>query len=308
MEREGQVQPDQRNGHFHCIRLLSYAAVTTGLLCGAVALGQQSKLEVLRIGTSGTLTPTSGNEKENLKSLQSFVKDETGYPNEIIRQKGWSELAAKMARGELQLGVFLGYEFAWAQEKYPALAPLALAVNIYRYPVVHIVARRDDSAGDFAALQGHSIAIPNSGLAEVQFFVERQTAAFGKKPQAYFSSVSTPENVEDALDDLVDGKVQSVATDRAALDAYKQQKPGRFNRLKEVAHSQPFPSPLVAYYGTVLDEPTLQQFRRGLLNANQSDRGQTLLTLFRLTAFESVPPDFARVLVETRKAYPPPAQ
>jgi ABC-type phosphate/phosphonate transport system substrate-binding protein len=273
-----------------------------------VAFGHQSKLDVLRIGTSGTLTPASGNEKENLQSLQSFIRDETGFPNEIIRQKGWNELGAKMAQGQLHLGVFRGYEFAWAQEKYPALAPLALAVNIYRYPVVHIVAQRDDSAADLVALQGHSLAIPNSGLAEVQFFVDRQIATLGKKPQTFFSSLSTPENVEDALDDLVDGKVQAVATDRAALDAYKQQKPGRFKRLKEVVHSQPFPPPLVTYYGTVLDEPTRQRFQRGLLNANQSDRGQTLLTLFRLTAFESVPPDFARVLAETRKAYPPPTQ
>ena len=42
------------------------------------------------------------------------------------------ELADKMTKGELQLGVFQGYEFAWAQEKQPQLKPLALAVNVYR--------------------------------------------------------------------------------------------------------------------------------------------------------------------------------
>ena len=36
--------------------------------------------------------------------------------------------------------------------------------------------------------------------------------------------------------------------------------------------------------------------RPGLLNASQKDKGQTMLTLFRLTAFEAVPDDFDKVL------------
>ena len=127
----------------------------------------------------------------------------------------------------------------------------------------------------------------------------------GKKPEEFFAKITNPENVEDALDDAVDGAVQAVAVDRAALEAFKKRKPARFNRLKEVAKSQPFPPTVVVYLEGVLDNATLQRFRDGLLNASRKEKGQTLLTLFRLTGFETVPNDFDRVLAETRKAYPP---
>ena len=44
-------------------------------------------------------------------------------------------------------------------------------------------------------------------------------------------------------------------------------KPGRFSKLKEVAHSQAFPPPLVACYEGSLDATTQKRFRDGLLEA-----------------------------------------
>jgi ABC-type phosphate/phosphonate transport system substrate-binding protein len=272
---------------------------------GTVATAQRTPLRVLHIGTSGTLASLAKNKEDAaLETLRDFIKSETGLTNEIVRQKDWRELADRLTKRQLELGVFLGYEFAWAQEKAPGLKPLAVAVNVYRYPTVHVVTRRDDPAKDFAGLQGHSLAIPGS-TGFVRLFVDRQSQAQGKATTAFFSQVTTPENAEDALDDLVDGKVQAVAADRGALEAYKRRKPGRFNQLKQVAQSQPFPPALVAYQEGALDDATLQRFRNGLLRASQSDRGQTLLTLFKLTGFEAVPPDLGRVLAESRKAYPP---
>jgi ABC-type phosphate/phosphonate transport system substrate-binding protein len=285
------------------------------LACGLAALlaaagctvSAQGKIDVLHIGTSGTLAAEGGGAKEKsaLESLQAFIKDETGLKNDIIREKDWRELADKMAKGELHLGVFQGYEFAWAQEKYTDLKPLALAVNVYRYPVVYVVVKRDDPAKDFAGLQGHSLCLPANGQRYLRFFAERQSQANGKDLESFFSKITSQENVEDALDDVVDGVVQATAVDRASLEAYKRRKPGRFNQLKEVARSQPFPAPLVAYYDKVLDEATLKRFRDGLLGASRKERGQTMLTLFRLTGFDPVPEDFGKVLAQSREAYPP---
>jgi ABC-type phosphate/phosphonate transport system substrate-binding protein len=106
---------------------------------------------------------------------------------------------------------------------------------------------------------------------------------------------------------VVDGVVQAAAVDRAALEAYKRRKPGRFAQLKPIAHSEPFPPPVVVYKQGALDEATLQRFRRGLFNAARTERGQMMLTLFHLTAFDPVPADFNQVLQTTRKEYPPPA-
>jgi ABC-type phosphate/phosphonate transport system substrate-binding protein len=280
------------------------------VLAGAAVQGRPARIDGLRIGTSGTLAAEGGarNEKGALKSLRRFIKDETGLKNKILDQKDWRELADKMSQGKLHVGVFQGYEFAWAQEKYPRLRPLALAINVYRYPVAYVIVRKDDPAKGFAGLQGQSLALVKTNQRFLRLFLDRQCQAHGKKTEEFFSKITTRENFEDALDDVVDGVVQVTVTDRATLEAFKQRKPSRFRRLKPMAHSQPFPPGVVAYYEGVLNKATLRRFRKGLLNASKKERGRTMLTLFRLTGFESVPEDFEQVLARTRKAYPPPAQ
>src|SRR5262249_22687640 len=191
-------------------------------------------------------------------------------------QQGWQQLAEGMAKRKLQLGVFQGCEFAWARAQYPALKPLALAVNGYRYPVVYVLARAKNPARDFRGLAGQSLAISATGQDHLHKYLDRQTEILGKTPATFFSKIERPENAEDALDDVVDGMVQAAVTDRAALDAYKRRKPGRFRQLKEVARSESFPPPLVAYHDGALDAATLRRFRDGLLRASRTERGRTM--------------------------------
>jgi phosphonate transport system substrate-binding protein len=275
-------------------------------LLAGVASGQ-ARIESLRIGASGTLTgkADSPKEKAGLKTLHRFIKEETGLENQMFGEKTWEELAGKMAKGELHLAVFQGYEFAWAQEKYPALRPLAIGVNAERYPAAHVVTRRSNPATEFVSLQGSVLSLPASSHGFLRLFVEKQAEASGKNGETFFTRIATPDNVEDALDDVVDGKVQAAAIDQAALDAYQRRKPGRYKQLKELARSKPFPPLIVAYYGSNLDRGTLERLKAGLLGAASKKKGETLLTLSRLTGFEAVPEDLDRVLAETRKAYPP---
>jgi ABC-type phosphate/phosphonate transport system substrate-binding protein len=209
-------------------------ALVLGALSGRAVQGQQAKIDVLHVGTSGTLTgdPSGSREKTALETLQSFIKEETGLDNDILRQKSWRELADKMSKQQLHLGVFQGYEFAWAQEQHPKLKPLAVAVNVYTYPLAYLVVKRDNPAKDFAGLKGQSLAIPATGALYLNLFAERQAQHSGKALEAFFSKVSHPDNVEDALDDVVDGVLKAVVTDRAALEAYKRRKPGRFQPVE----------------------------------------------------------------------------
>src|SRR5262249_21058629 len=157
-----------------------------------------------------------------------------------------------------------------------------LAVNVYTYPVAYVVTHQMNKAKGFADLRGQSLALPATGQRFVRLFVEHQSKAAGKEPEDFFVKITTPENIEDALDDVVDGVVQAAAADGPALEAYKRRKPGRFKTLKEAAHPQPPPPPLVAYYGKTLDEATRERFRNGLLNASRKEKGEMMLTLFRL--------------------------
>jgi ABC-type phosphate/phosphonate transport system substrate-binding protein len=288
--------------------LLGVALTALFVVSGPAAGGRRAKQDALRIGSTGILAAAKSGQKEDtaLVSLKAFIKQETGMENEVVRPKDWREQAERMAKGDLQLGVFQGFEYAWAREKYPKLKPLALAVNVYTYPVGYVVARRDGPAKTFRDLQGQSLALPATGQRSLRLFLERQSQSAGKQPDAFFSGITMPDNVEDALDDVVDRKVGAAVVDRAALEAYKRRKPGRFKQLKEVARSSPFLPPLVAYQGGALDDATRERFRSALLRANRREKGQTLLTLFRLTGFVAPPKDFDQVLARTRKAYPPP--
>jgi ABC-type phosphate/phosphonate transport system substrate-binding protein len=278
-------------------------------LVGVPAQAQQpKKITVLHIGTSGTLALNASGTKEEvaLDTLKDFIKDETGFENEILKEKDYQELAQKMIRGQLELGVFQGYEFAWAQAKEPKLKALALAVNVYPYRYAYLMVRSDSKITDFAALKGQALSLPNVGQPHLRLYIERLSEAQGQPLQAFFSRISAPNNVEDALDDVVDGVVQAAVVDLVGLEAYARHKPGRFQRLKVLMHSQPFPPPLVAYYDTIVAPATRQRFLDGLLNASHKEKGQRLLMLFRLTGFSVPPPNWTKALAETRKDYPPP--
>jgi len=283
-------------------------ALTAGLAIFAVPASSQTKPAVLRIGTSRSMLGDGQAKKEKgaMETLKEFIKEETGMDNDILPQKDWREVAEKMAKKDLHLGVFQGYEFAWAREKYPELKPLALAINVYRYPVAHVVTLKESAAKDFKGLQGQTVAIPATGQHFLRLFLEREAETNGKSLEAFLGKVTTPETPEEALDELVTGKVQAVVADRASLDSYKRRKPGRFNKLKEVVHSQPFPPVVIAYYNQVLDTFTLMGFSKGVLEASKKEKGETILTLFRLSGFETPQEDFAKVLADTRKNYPPP--
>src|SRR5262249_12024266 len=152
-----------------------------GVLLAAPAAavpGEPSPVEVLHIGTSGSLAAeATEKEKGALETLQDFIKSETGLNNDIVRLKDWSEVAGIMFQKQLNFGGFRGYEFAWAQENQPQLKPLSLAVNGSRYPIAHVVTRKEDPASDFAGLRGHSLAIPSVGAGFLRLFVERQGQA-----------------------------------------------------------------------------------------------------------------------------------
>lgn len=260
----------------------------------------------LRIGASSSLSVEKSAEKEKaaVESLRAFIKEQTGFDNVIHHEKTWIDLAEKMAKGEEQLGTFPGYEFGWASDKDPKIKPLAVAVNGIRYPVAAVVVRKDSRAKDIADTRGAVLALPSTSQSLVRLFVLRE-AQNGNKKETFFGKVIDPENIEDALDDVVDKVAGVAAVDSAGLEAYKRRKPGRANQLKEIARSKPFPPVVLAYYEGALDAKTLARFRDGLLNANRQKKGQMLLTLFRLTGFEEVPSDFNRVMTDTVKVYPP---
>jgi ABC-type phosphate/phosphonate transport system substrate-binding protein len=289
----------------HYRNALIFSFITMLLTLGA---DDGQRVKTLQIGTSGSLIAPddSGTEKGALDALASLMKDETGFDVKIVRQKGWRELADNMAKGQLQLGIFRGVELAWATDNNPHLQPLVLAGKSSAYSIVSAMTRNDNPAKDFAGLQGQSLSIPAIGDRDLRLFIDRTCRAMSKDPESFFSKITSPHNVEDALDDVVDGVVQATVVDQMMLEAYQRRKPGRFARLKEIARSKPLPPTVLAYDDRTLDEALARRIRDGLLNPADRTKQERTLSLFHWAGFYPVPTGFAEMLAQTRKTYPPP--
>jgi ABC-type phosphate/phosphonate transport system substrate-binding protein len=265
---------------------------------------------MLHVGTTETNVeenvPEGCDETAVEDTYRQFIQTVTGLGSDIVALENHEVLAERLASGKLQLGVFMGYEFAWAQARHPKLKVLALSVNQHSYQYPTLVVHRDVSAGNLADLKGKTLALPRRGQGYGRLFVAARCRLGGMDSGAFLGHVDSLEDVETLLDDVVDGKRAAAVVDRLGLEMYRRRKPGRFARLKKLCESPPMPPALVAYYEGKLDPQIVTRLRADLAKASQERQGELLL-LFRQTSFAPPSPDFERVLTDTRKTYPAPA-
>jgi ABC-type phosphate/phosphonate transport system substrate-binding protein len=293
--------------HSSPVRLTAPVALTLALLLvlSAQPIPAEQNANILKIGTSGSLSGGKGMDPSAMDMLESFIKEETGLKSDVEKRKDWRELADKLMNGSVQLGVFQGYEFAWVVHSHPALRPLASAVNVHPYLTVYIIVRHDNPAKSLADLASKTVATAGTDQAYLRLYLNQQARALEKDADNLFTKITAPESAEDALDDTVDGAIQAAVVSRASLEVFRQRKPGRFKQLRELSHSPPLPPQVVAYKEGALDQPTLNRFRKGLLNSNRKEKGKTMLSMFHLTGFITPPADFDKVMTEAAKEFPP---
>jgi ABC-type phosphate/phosphonate transport system substrate-binding protein len=279
-------------------------ALAIGAAWTASAIAQAPAL--LKVASTSSLTGVadSAQEKAGQEALKRFIKEETGLATDIGACEPWAAIADRLAKNEIHFGVFQGYEFAWALAKHPELKPLAVGVNGPRNPVACLLTRKDHPAAALADLKGQSLVVPRTIQPCAPLFVDRAVERLGQKTDAFFKEVKAVDDIEGALDSVIDGPFNATVIDEAALEAYKRRKPGRFKQLKEIARSEPFPPIVIAYKHAALDGQTLDRFRGSLVNAAKKEKGEMLLTLSRLSGFETPAADLPALLTRTRKDYP----
>jgi hypothetical protein len=104
-------------------------------------LVKNSKANQLAIGLPKTLfrgVPDGALKLAN-KPFQSLILDQTGLPGNVMNPADAMETAKLLDSREIHLGVFHGFEFAWAQSRYPDLQPLVIAVPQTRETQVYLV-------------------------------------------------------------------------------------------------------------------------------------------------------------------------
>jgi ABC-type phosphate/phosphonate transport system substrate-binding protein len=241
-----------------------------------------------------------------MKPFQALMESQTGLRGKIVPGGDAYELGAKLTTNEIQLGVFHGFEFAWAQQRFPQLRPLMIAVNQKRHLYACLVVKKDCPAADLAGLTGKSLAMSQQTREHCRLFLDRRCQSLAKNAAQVFSRITNPCNSEEALQAVAAGRVDAALVDAISLACYKMLYPGPAARLKVLEKSEVFPAAVVAYHAGAVNKQTLHRFKSGMLNAAKTAYGRQMLLMGRMTGFEPVPKDYKKLLAQVVRTYPPP--
>jgi ABC-type phosphate/phosphonate transport system substrate-binding protein len=241
-----------------------------------------------------------------MPTFNKLMESQTGLKGKIITLSGADEIGQQLSDNKVQLAVFHGYEFAWAQTKHPNLRPLVVAIKKDSTLTAQIVVAADSKIEKLGDLQGERVAVPRGTPEHCRLFLARRIRGIGHRQEKFFSQSTTPAHVAAALDDVASGKVKVTVVDSVAWDNYQWMNPGRAGKLRTLLRSESFPTGVVAYNEGGLPKADLKKFKDGLTTAHQNDKGLQIMMLLKLSRFESVPPNYQQSLVDIAKAYPPP--
>jgi len=214
-------------------------------------------------------------------------------------------LAKKLKDDKVQLGIFQGIEFAWARQVNPKMEPVVICVNFQKTVKALLLASAASSFKTPADLHGKTLAVA-AGTYEHCWVFLRGKCTSAEPPKKFYKKIVTSTDAEEAIDDVIDGKVQAALVDDLAWESYRGAKPGCAKRLRVVLSSEPFPCAVIAYQKGRYGADTVKRFRKTLLRARDNTRGRQLLSFARLSGFDAVPDDYERHLSSIVKTYPPP--
>jgi|GEM_PF-695560 len=213
-------------------------------------------------------------------------------------------LAQQLKDKKLHLGVFHGFEFAWAQKKCPELVPLIITIPHSRKVQAYIVVHTDSELKKLSDLEGEVVMIPRGAKSHSLAFLEKARDGFAK-------NIATPKTdtkltTEDCLNGVVRGEIVAALVDSASLEGYQALQPGAFKQLKMLRQSEAFPAAVVAYHKDVLTAQQAQAIRTGMLDAHKNTTGKMLMMMWNLKGFEEAPATYQNELDAILKSYPVP--
>jgi ABC-type phosphate/phosphonate transport system substrate-binding protein len=238
------------------------------------------------------------------KPFKDLIFKQTGFSGDVDLCPDAFGLIEKLKEKKLQIGVFHGHEFAWAQKKCPELIPIVVTIPPGGKAQSMIVVSVDSKAKSLADLADEPITLPRGTKAYSFAFLEKARTGLAKGVAKSVTKLGM--NTEDLLNGVVGGEVAAALVDASTLDGYKTLQPGAFKQLRILLLSEPFPPAVVAYRKGSLSEEDAAKIRLGLSTANATASGKLLMTLWNLKGLEEPPVDFQDKLDTILKAYPIP--
>jgi ABC-type phosphate/phosphonate transport system substrate-binding protein len=289
---------------------LILAGTAAWATCGAGETSPAPAPITVRIGVVKSLFRDLSDASVQFLStpLKALMEKQTGLRAEWQTGADALALSKQLQDDKVHLAILHGFEYAWARQKHPELKPLIITVGQTSVYKALLVVGGDSKFTRCADLKGKVVAIPKFSREYCHLFLERRCSGGCKSPAEFYGSVSTPADVIEALNDVLDGSAQAAVVDRSALDEFRRYNADKHARLKVLLESEPFPAGVIAYHAGGTDDKVLARFREGMLAAGDTAEGKKLLGLCRLAGFAAVPDDFDQQLKDIAKAYPPPAE
>jgi len=278
------------------------------LVLSLAASPGSSQEEKIKVGTTESMFPGMSAERLRKASrpFKSLLEHSTGFSGEVVPGGEALSLADKLKKDDVQLGIFSGVEFAWAKEQNPKLEPLVILVNQKKSVKACLIVRADSAFKKPADLRGKTLSQPDEVRPHCQVFLERQIVPEGSTPKKFFKKVTTSADVEESLDDVVDGRVQAALVDALAWSSYRESKPGAAKRLRVLQETGDLPCSVIAYQSGRFNAAQLKSLRDGLIKTKDTRKGKDLLQQLRLTSFQPPHADYDKQLAEARKEFPTP--
>ncbi len=284
------------------------AAVLCSLAVATSGRAEADKPAAVRIGVIQSLF--RGQEPTALLAasapLSELVNIQTGIRAQFTVVKDGADMAKRLKEDDLQLGVLHGIEYAWIKDKHPELQPLVLPYNQTIKLKSYLLVRNDCEAKCLEDLKGKTLALPKKTLNHCHLFLHKSIQETGGNPSAYFGPSASPASIEDAIEAVIEGAAVMTVVDGVALDTYKSRKPGRAAKLKVLKESCVFPTAAIIYKPTDANKEMAKKFHDGMITAHEKVMGRQLLTLWRLTNFGTVTPEYPQMLKDILKDYPEP--
>ena len=276
-----------------------------GLLTAGAAVAQPPPTGGVRIGmVPGMFRDVNPALVQAMsRPLRDLIGRQSGLTGDVQIATDPFALGDQMGRGQFELGVFHGFEYAWVRDRHPDLRPLVVTVPPGRTLRAVVVVRADSKASGLAALKGETVLVPRGSKAHVHLFLERERA---KLP----ADVAAPKHkpaltAEEALDAVAAGDAAAAVVDASQLAGYGSLQPGAARQLRVLAQSDKFPPTVVAYNAKTASPAAVAQVRALLVAAHQTPAGKPLMMLWSLQGFEDPPADYEASLRAVRAAYPP---
>jgi ABC-type phosphate/phosphonate transport system substrate-binding protein len=239
-----------------------------------------------------------------LQKFTDLIEMQTGYKVQIEVAGDALSLGKAVCDGKYQMGVFNGFEFAWARDKSPDLQPLLIAVSRERNVRAHLVVRNDDNIKDIKGLKGKCLAQPWRCREFARLFLERRCLAnLNAQPNDVFDSIAETPSSEEALDLVVGKGADAAIVDSVSYTQFVADKKNA-GKLKNLDVSDVFPPSVLAFNKDALPQKQIDNFKKGMLNANQTDKGKDMMKFCGMTAFEAIPEDYETLLQSVLKEFP----